>query len=565
MEIVSDALPIQFTKLADTTYNEAQFGFADKIPFYQQWQCDDPIKLQVVKDDSLLSKFKLKMTHCDGSPFTEVIAQLPALNTWANLGAAGANWTAGPPTNVHVGPGAFAFSKAWGTAFNFVAGTDYHFNWDVSVAPDTNVESIEIVSLDAGNNIVEVLYTVADIDSNPDLVLTPALNAVKIGVKVEVADGLNIEVFTLNTLELNNQIIVTNTRLDYVPSLAPGIIPLNFLNPTFPAVLAPWVNYNAGAGIVSFAWDFVNDILADGTAGAKRQTAILYQPRPDGEPFWIPGKYKMHMTGGNASTGPDAGTMYCQWLGSNDGIAWTALNATGALPTGGGFNFDIDVVIPFGQRYKYLGFLFNIGPPGNVVIVHVSSVNQVNTFSAEYDLNFQIGDFSVAVCDLPQGVKFFIQKDDVDIYKSDTQLFLSSIEDTPSWGSKLIGYKSIKNFAGIKYPGDDTYFYFRTPCQFFRQRPKGSQDSIPSGGNSLLNTSIVKGKQQLMKVIYSPDYIHNKLELIFQHAASGSVLIDGVFWSMEEGYEVSPPDEKSPFQLGKIWLSDSNYLIRNMI
>lgn len=151
------------------------------------------------------------------------------------------------------------------------------------------------------------------------------------------------------------------------------------------------------------------------------------------------------------------------------------------------------------------------------------------------------------------------------VYKSDFIQFLSQIPLNQSWGSKLIGYKSAKNFAGIKYPNDDSYFYLRVPCQFFRQRPKTSQETISLSGAQVINTSITKGLQQLMKVIYSPDYIHNKLQLIFQHAASGVVLIDGKNWTIEEAYELQPPDERSPFQLAKIWLSDKNYFIRNMI
>lgn len=195
-----------------------------------------------------------------------------------------------------------------------------------------------------------------------------------------------------------------------------------------------------------------------------------------------------------------------------------------------------------------------------------------------YQYAFQSQSLDTPVVD--QCVRFFIAENDGTfdftfdytfqdfhniLYKTDAIQFSTSVRQDASWGSKLIGYKSTKNFAGISYPNDDTYFYLRIPCQFFRQQPKGTQESIPSGANTLVATSIVKGIQQLMKTIYVPDYIHNKLQLIFQHCASGQVLIDGKTWIMEDGYALTPPDEKSPFQMGKIWLSDANYLIRNMI
>lgn len=215
----------------------------------------------------------------------------------------------------------------------------------------------------------------------------------------------------------------------------------------------------------------------------------------------------------------------------------------------------------------------------NGIIINI--VDLVHT-SNYYQLNFQSQTLPNPVID--SCVRFYIVVNDgsftfdlsfdytfteidtaIILYKTDFINFSSSVRFDASWGSKLIGYKSTKNFAGISYPNDDTYFYLRIPCQFFRQQPKGTQESIPSGANTLVATSIVKGIQQLMKTIYVPDYIHNKLQLIFQHCASGQVLIDGKTWIMEDGYALSVPDEKSPLQMGKIWLSDANYLIRNMV
>lgn len=208
-------------------------------------------------------------------------------------------------------------------------------------------------------------------------------------------------------------------------------------------------------------------------------------------------------------------------------------------------NLIVPVAFNHTSDYRQLSFLSNaLDTPIIDQCVRLYIAEQVDSFDITFDYTFK--DFTI-------------------LYKSDPINFSSDIVFNSSWGTKLIGYKSTKNFAGIRYPNDDTYFYFRIPCQFFRQRPKISQESLALSGNQIINTSITKGLQQLMKTIYMPDYQHNKLQLILQHAAAGTVLIDGKVWAFEEGYELTIPDEKSPMQMAKVWLSDSNYSIRNQI
>jgi len=214
-------------------------------------------------------------------------------------------------------------------------------------------------------------------------------------------------------------------------------------------------------------------------------------------------------------------------------------------------DLDNNLIVPlaFAHVSDYRQLSFTSGALDTPVVdqcVRFYIAEQVGTFDLTFDFTFQ--DFNNTI-----------------IYKSDAINFSSDIPFNSSWGTKVIGYKGIKNFAGIRYPNDDTYFYLRVPCQFFRQRPKMVQESLPLSGNQVIDTFVGKGLQQLMKVIYMPDYMHNKLQLVFQHAASGTVLIDGKVWAFEEGYELSIPDEKSPMQMAKIWLSDSNYSIRNSI
>lgn len=183
--------------------------------------------------------------------------------------------------------------------------------------------------------------------------------------------------------------------LDYVKSFidGPTIYPaLDFLNTTFPAVLAPWLNYSSGPSKVNFSWTSASVITADGTSGSLRDTSILYQSRSDGYTFgWPPGDYQISLNGFNASMGGSPGTMFAATSGSNDGIAWTSLVSSGAIPLGA-FSFNLAFTIPDGQYYKYIGYEFRIGAPGNVIIVRLNNVHlnvaPTNEQYAEFDLEF---------------------------------------------------------------------------------------------------------------------------------------------------------------------------------
>lgn len=197
-----------------------------------------------------------------------------------------------------------------------------------------------------------------------------------------------------------------------------------------------------------------------------------------------------------------------------------------------------------------------------------------------FNLTFSQDD--VAICD--QFVKFYITQNngtlddettdsetlDVwgegdDLYKSDFIKFNSSIAYSPGWATKLISYKSSKNFAGINYPNDSNYFNLRVACRFFQQRGPTEQNALVLSNSKVINTSVSMRMQQLMTTILMPDYLHNKLQLIFAHASRGSVLIDGVEWTIEESYDRSLPDNKSPFQSANIWLTRKNYYVQNII
>jgi hypothetical protein len=63
-----------------------------------------------------------------------------------------------------------------------------------------------------------------------------------------------------------------------------------------------------------------------------------------------------------------------------------------------------------------------------------------------------------------------------------------------------------------------------------------------------------------------PDYMHTKILLALQHAISGSLLINGVEWTIEEEYElIESQSQYYPFQAASIWLTRKNYYLTNTI
>jgi len=73
---VSNASPIQFWPINGLTYNESQFGFVRVRPYIHQWQCGDPIKLQVV-DDTLGNIYKLYAIDRAGVTVSELPMSAP--------------------------------------------------------------------------------------------------------------------------------------------------------------------------------------------------------------------------------------------------------------------------------------------------------------------------------------------------------------------------------------------------------------------------------------------------------------------------------------------------------
>ena len=145
------------------------------------------------------------------------------------------------------------------------------------------------------------------------------------------------------------------------------------------------------------------------------------------------------------------------------------------------------------------------------------------------------------------------------VAKSDCLDIKESHEETV-----LINYHNNRVFASINSAAGtpDPEFNLRIPAIFFEERfPKESESLILSNSRSVQLNAQVR-RQKMLKVKPMPYYMHLKtqLALVFQ-----TVTIDGIEWTLEESYEIDTGNPRYPLKKATAWLTDKNYVLRNVL
>jgi hypothetical protein len=68
--------------------------------------------------------------------------------------------------------------------------------------------------------------------------------------------------------------------------------------------------------------------------------------------------------------------------------------------------------------------------------------------------------------------------------------------------------------------------------------------------------------QKHLEVGPMPYYMHNKLLLILMH---DFVTINGVQYVKEESYELLDSTRRNPMRQAKVWLTQKDYIVRNIL
>lgn len=127
----------------------------------------------------------------------------------------------------------------------------------------------------------------------------------------------------------------------------------------------------------------------------------------------------------------------------------------------------------------------------------------------------------------------------------------------------LIEYSNNRNYYGLIYENASPApsFFLRVPSVFFHERFPQEDRAIERTGSTIVTSSKLKS-QKLLQVKHAPDYFHKKLIMVLsQH----NVEIDGKQWKKEEAYEKDDGDIRYPLKKATVYLTEKNFLARNVL
>lgn len=127
----------------------------------------------------------------------------------------------------------------------------------------------------------------------------------------------------------------------------------------------------------------------------------------------------------------------------------------------------------------------------------------------------------------------------------------------------LATYYNHRNFAGLVYQNASPQpeFKLRIPAIFYHQRfPE--EDEVMELSSSLISLNSDIKRQRLLDVDYAPYYFHEKIKLILKHQF---VTIYNKEWVKEEIYEITEGDRRWPIKKAKCWISEKEFVHRNVL
>lgn len=127
----------------------------------------------------------------------------------------------------------------------------------------------------------------------------------------------------------------------------------------------------------------------------------------------------------------------------------------------------------------------------------------------------------------------------------------------------LLTYTNHRNFAGLVYAGisPQTEFQIRIPAIFFHQRfPE--EDEVAELSTELITLNGTVRKQRQLTTDYLPYYFHEKLKLILKHQ---SISILNREWVKQEAYEIVEGQKRFPLKVANCWLSEKEFVHRNVL
>lgn len=127
----------------------------------------------------------------------------------------------------------------------------------------------------------------------------------------------------------------------------------------------------------------------------------------------------------------------------------------------------------------------------------------------------------------------------------------------------LSNYRNHRNIFGLVYEDQspDIDFNLRIPAIFYHQRFPEVEETMELS-DSLVSLNSTIRRQRLLNVDYVPYYFHEKIQLMLMHQF---VTIINKEWVKQEGYEIELGNKKSPLKMASIFLSEKEFVQRNVL
>jgi hypothetical protein len=189
----------------------------------------------------------------------------------------------------------------------------------------------------------------------------------------------------------------------------------------------------------------------------------------------------------------------------------------------------------------------------------LATVNFTNTVGNIRQVSFIPNDYDI--CDEQMQLQILRASDNAIIYRSDCLDIKSNHRE-----SILIQYYNSpsRNFAGINYAdvSPDPEFSLRLTGSFFHQRFPQEQEVEELSNSRSLQLSTELKRQKLLELGPMPYYMHQKVILALQHEF---VTINGVEYVKQENYEINEGSRRSSLKQAKVWLTQKDYILRNIL
>jgi hypothetical protein len=128
----------------------------------------------------------------------------------------------------------------------------------------------------------------------------------------------------------------------------------------------------------------------------------------------------------------------------------------------------------------------------------------------------------------------------------------------------LITYSNHRNFADLDNlaVSPDPEYQIRIPAVFVEERFPEEQEVIELSNSTSVQTFAQIKAQKLLRIGPMPFYMHRKLKLILSHQF---ITIDDTDYVKQEAYEIIEGNRRYPLRQAQCWLTEKNYIKRNIL